>query len=76
MDADLPHVDARGLVLGAGAYLGLVEELMRVRTYAEVNTVCLALLLQIDHMQNEVIRVRSESERARDEGGLGGGLLG
>lgn len=76
MAADLPHVDMRGLILGAGAYLGLVEELMRVRTHAEVHTVCLALLLQIDHMQDSIIRVLSEMERARDEGGFSGGLLG
>ena len=68
-------VDVRGLLLGAGAFLGLVEELMAARTFAAQNTVLLALNLQTDNMQNEVIKVQMELEQLRDEGEIGGGLL-
>jgi len=75
MTGEASRVDVRGLLLGAGAFLGLVEELMAARTWAAQNTVLLALNLQADNMQNEVIRVQVELERLRDEGGIGGGLL-
>lgn len=69
-------IDARGLVLGAGALMGLVEALMGAATWPEQEQVLLALNLQAVNLRDAVIDVHANAIRLIDGDGLPGDVSG